>query len=412
MKNPDIRCVCLLALALMLPGLLPGAVLATTVRMHTTLGDIDVQLMDTSAPATVANFLNYVSAGAYSNTFIHRGIPGFIVQGGGFRWDDATTIVSGIPANLPVINEYSAARSNLRGTIAMAKLGSDPNSATNQWFFNLADNAANLDSQNGGFTVFGQLSGNGMQVVDAIAALPVTNAGGNFANLPLAGTPTGGAISGKNLVMITGISVLPEPPGNALSVVGGWNLLGNGMSDPIAVANVFGDSSLVSTVWKWIPSGSTWAFYSPSLGDGGAAYATSKGYAFLSTINAGEGFWVNAKGGFAVQLSGSPVQTSSFADRVSGNALPAGWSLIAAGADLPPLAFANTIARTPPSAGTTVATSLASLWTWDAAQSGWYFFAPSLVNAGTQANYITSKGYLDFGTKTLTPTTGFWVNHP
>ena len=59
-----------------------------------------------------------------------------------------------------------------------------------------------------------------------------------------------------------------------------------------------------------------------------------------------------------------------------------------------------------------MATSLTKLWAWDATLSGWYFFAPSMVDAGTQANYIASKGYLDFGAKTLAPTTGFWVNHP
>jgi hypothetical protein len=59
-----------------------------------------------------------------------------------------------------------------------------------------------------------------------------------------------------------------------------------------------------------------------------------------------------------------------------------------------------------------VATSLTTLWVWDSSLTNRYFYAPSLVNAGTQATYITSKGYLDFGTMVLDPKTGFWVNKP
>ena len=112
----------------------------------------------------------------------------FVIQGGGYVWDSVTASMLAIQQNAPVVNEFSVTRSNVRGTIAMAKLGNDPNSATNQWFFNLVDNSANLDNQNGGFTVFGKVINNGMQVVDAIAALPVVNGsdfGGVFSNLPV-----------------------------------------------------------------------------------------------------------------------------------------------------------------------------------------------------------------------------------
>lgn len=186
---------------------------ATTVRMQTSLGDIDIQLMDTTAPATVENFLNYVTSGAYAKSFIHRSVPGFVIQGGGYRWNSVSNGVDNIPANGPVVNEFSSSRSNLRGTIAMAKLGNDPNSAASQWFFNLADNSANLDNQNGGFTVFGQVIGTGMQVVDAIAGLPIrnangTNASGPFDSLPLI-TSTAG-VNEKNLVIISSARVLTE----------------------------------------------------------------------------------------------------------------------------------------------------------------------------------------------------------
>ena len=192
--------------AILLAGIASSS--ATTVRMQTSLGAIDVQLMDAAAPATVANFLNYVASGAYNNSFIHRSMPGFVIQGGGFRWNSAVNGAEAIPGNAPVINEFSSSRSNLRGTIAMAKLGGDPNSATNQWFFNLGDNAANLDNQNGGFTVFGQVTGNGMQVVDAIAALPMVNAGSPFDSLPVTGLPSA-TITAQNLVMISSVAVLP-----------------------------------------------------------------------------------------------------------------------------------------------------------------------------------------------------------
>lgn len=194
-------------LATILTLAFPAISSASIVSMQTALGEIDIELFDTAAPLTVANFMNYVTSGAYNNSFIHRSVPGFIIQGGSFTWSNAG--VSAIPQNPPVVNEYDSSRSNLRGTIAMAKLGGDPNSATSGWFFNLADNSANLDFQNGGFTVFGRVMA-GMSVVDAIAALPVWNAGGAFGNLPLINY-TSGTITGANLAMVTNVSAVPVP---------------------------------------------------------------------------------------------------------------------------------------------------------------------------------------------------------
>jgi cyclophilin family peptidyl-prolyl cis-trans isomerase len=107
-------------------------------------------------------------------------VPGFVVQGGGFSITPEGNVLD-VPTYGPVQNEFGA--SNLRGTVAMAKVGGDPNSATSGWFFNLADNSANLDYQNGGFTVFGDVDS--MAAVDAIAALVTVNAGDPFDNLPL-----------------------------------------------------------------------------------------------------------------------------------------------------------------------------------------------------------------------------------
>jgi len=162
------------------------------------------------APATVANFSNYVEDNDYANSIIHRSIPEFIIQGGGFTVDDNLAIGT-VPADEAVVNEFSEDRSNTRGTIAMAKLGDDPDSATNQWFFNLADNSGNLDNQNGGFTVFGEvLSESDLAPVDAIAELSVidaTNANPAFTNLPTTIEDGGSVDSADDLVRYESITI-------------------------------------------------------------------------------------------------------------------------------------------------------------------------------------------------------------
>ncbi len=186
--------------------------MATIVQFQTVMGDFQVNLYDKATPKTVENFLAYVKAGAYNNSIIHRSVPGFIVQGGGYKYDNKFPLVE-IAQNAAVVNEPVYA--NKRGTIAMAKLSSGPSTATNQWFFNLADNSSNLDAQNGGFTVFGEVMGNGMAIVDAMAALNIFNMGANtaFTETPLRNYTTTDAnnnvaITDKNLVLILGVVVL------------------------------------------------------------------------------------------------------------------------------------------------------------------------------------------------------------
>lgn len=170
--------------------------LASSVTVRSPLGDIVIELFEDAAPETVANFLNYVDDGDYQDSFIHRSVPGFVIQGGGFSFVDDTVVE--VPTDPPVINEPGI--SNLRGTVAMAKRSGDENSATSQWFINTADNASQLDGQNGGFTVFGEVV-SGMDVVDAIADLPIWNAGGAFAELPLINYPGEGAVERQHLVI-------------------------------------------------------------------------------------------------------------------------------------------------------------------------------------------------------------------
>lgn len=179
---------------------------ATIVEFQTVLGNFEVNLFDQTTPATVTNFLNYVNNGAYTDSIFHRVEPGFVLQGGGFTYDGSLPF-NDVPANPAVVNEPEL--SNVRGTIAMAKLSGDPNSATSQWFINLDDNVANLDAQNGGFTVFGVVTGNGMDVVDALAALPRFDFGGAFATLPLQNY-TNSAVDpdATNLALVNAIVVI------------------------------------------------------------------------------------------------------------------------------------------------------------------------------------------------------------
>ena len=154
-------------------------------RFSTVQGNFDVQLFTAQKPITVANFLKYLDQGRYfkidptthhrASSFFHRIFPNFVVQGGGYiersNTSDPTIAMPTRLATFPPIQNEPGI-SNKRGTIAMAKLDGDPNSATSQWFINLRDNGgppSNLDTTNGGFTVFGKVLGTGMTIVDKIA---------------------------------------------------------------------------------------------------------------------------------------------------------------------------------------------------------------------------------------------------
>jgi cyclophilin family peptidyl-prolyl cis-trans isomerase len=199
-------------LLLVSAALLPVTATATVVYVETVLGDFEINLYDNDTPETVANFLEYVENGEYTDSIFHRSVPNFIVQSGGLR-TGLNAQISAIPQNPAVVNE--PVFSNLRGTISMAKLGNDQNSATSQWFINLADNSANLDSQNGGFTVFGEVTGNGMAVVDSIAALPTYDFQGSLAELPLRNFTGQTQFDNTHLIIVTAISVIDTTVGSA-----------------------------------------------------------------------------------------------------------------------------------------------------------------------------------------------------
>ena len=156
-------------------------------RFSTEVGAFNVQLFADQTPKNVSNFIGYADGAAWDGSFFHRNIPGFIIQGGGFNVSK-TNQIGQVGENTPVDNE--PVTENVRGTIALAR-PDDNNPSTddkgsNQWFFNLADNRANLDNQNGGFTAFGAVTtDDGLAVVDLLASSPKINAGGVFSDLPV-----------------------------------------------------------------------------------------------------------------------------------------------------------------------------------------------------------------------------------
>ena len=135
----------------------------TLAQFRTHFGDIEIELYDHDKPVTVQNFLRYIQSGVYEDGFAHRLAPGFVVQGGGYwitnRFSTNWNVVP-MPTFAPITNEFAVGPrlSNVFGTIAMAKLSGDTNSATSQWFINLANNSS-LDAANSNnlFVVFGRV---------------------------------------------------------------------------------------------------------------------------------------------------------------------------------------------------------------------------------------------------------------
>ena len=144
------------------------------VTLHTSMGDISLELDAEKAPKTVANFLQYARDGFYDGTIFHRVINNFMIQGGGMTADMAQK-----QTRAPVDNEANNGLKNKTGTVAMARTN-DPHSATAQFFINVSDNGF-LDhtaptAQGWGYAVFGRVTA-GMDVVEKIKAVATGNKG-------------------------------------------------------------------------------------------------------------------------------------------------------------------------------------------------------------------------------------------
>lgn len=153
----------------------PSPAAGPQVLISTSMGDITVALDRAHAPATVDNFLRYVSEGHYDGTLVYRVVPGFVIQAGSFD-----SPMHHRPVHDPIPLEANNGLTNVRGALAMAR-PSDPNGATAEFFIDLADHPE-LDhnpadpGNSTGYTVFGHVV-SGMDVVDRIAAVPLGNNG-------------------------------------------------------------------------------------------------------------------------------------------------------------------------------------------------------------------------------------------
>ena len=188
-----------------------------------------IQVFD-DRPLTSANFMQYVNLDKYDGMFMHRLSRSFVIQGGGFYpviVDEPPPVNASLDPNAKVdldnnpatpnpmvMNEYSLTpvRSNVRGTLAMARVGGQPNSATSEWFVNLKDNSF-LDTVDGGFTVFASVLGDGMSLFDAFNGLSIFNLnpdvddngtrdGGPFYNYQAPAGTDGVPVLNNNLVQL------------------------------------------------------------------------------------------------------------------------------------------------------------------------------------------------------------------
>ncbi len=179
------KCLDLFAFTLLASSLLVQNLSAgndhPTALIHTSMGDIKLELYADKAPVSVENFINYANSGFYDGTIFHRVISHFMIQGGGFTPD-----MKKKPTGEPIVNEAGNGLSNLRDTVAMART-SDPHSATAQFFINTQDNL-NLDftseanSRTWGYAVFAKVT-QGMDVVENIRFVETGSVSG-FSDVP------------------------------------------------------------------------------------------------------------------------------------------------------------------------------------------------------------------------------------
>lgn len=188
-----------------------------TARFTTVLGTMDVNLFTTQTPLTVKNFLSYANEGAWDGTFIDRTEASLVMQGGGYRVVADGSVVQNAQKPTVTNEPHPGDPGAIRGTISMAKIANQPNSATDEWFFNAGDNRSFIDNQNGGFTMFGIINSDaGLAVMDKIVGKGTVNLGGPFTALPVKNATKANRTNPptvntkKDLMLITRVAILVD----------------------------------------------------------------------------------------------------------------------------------------------------------------------------------------------------------
>jgi len=203
----------------------------------------------------------------------------------------------------------------------------------------------------------------------------------------------------------------------SIPVNAGWNLLGNGGDQTILVNAQNFPPSQFATLWKWDAVAMKWQFYAPAMSaEALQAFVLTKGFAPLTTIEQGAGFWANALAPTSLLVPvNTPISANWLANQFAEGIFPAGWNLLCLGQPVTPTqffdAFKVSVATDPPGLGSGGDDPLSplgnsSLWVWDNLTSRWRFFSPLMAEDGSLAAYVASKGFEDFTITTTDPLTG------
>jgi cyclophilin family peptidyl-prolyl cis-trans isomerase len=359
-------------------NVVPGTIVQVTFSgfMGGGSSNLTLQLFDHDKPATVQNFIHYLTSGAYSNMFMDRLLPGFVLQGGSYDAANRTnaalsgfsitqTYVDTFVENPPLIssldNEFNVGPviHNGYGTVAMAKKSGDPDSAESAFFFNLANNSANLDFQNSGFTVFGRVT-SGTNILNYFNRLSKNGHGIYDDSLSSPGSPltdvpvnyTGLATPGNANLVYVDFQFLTVPPVDtaaptaAITAAGtntGHLIVSGTAADNIGVARVLATfiaqpygvafSPRVNGTTQWtldagvLPAGTYHVLVNSQDGAGNASttaqatlnivapFAPPIAPSFQSSFSNGSSFW----------MTWNPALGQYYQVQYSTNLAPGGW---------------------------------------------------------------------------------------